>query len=243
MLDAIDVLDYTKKHNNEIVPESISGIRMSRFNNAFAHMFNNYLKFHRISNVPRDMADDSKGIFFIKNGSHEIELNELSSGEKQVIYRSAFLLRDKGLTKGCPALIDEPEISMHPKWQEKIYGFIQNLFIESGVQQSQIFMATHSDHLLKCALDDDNALIITLKDGVPPKYTYKGDQGLILKNVTIAEIKWQIFDIPTTDFHDQLWAELSYDYVNKKVKKVTELDKELVIAAAGDLTCPQFLLI
>jgi hypothetical protein len=77
-------------------------------------------------------------------------------------------------------------------------------------------------------------LIVLLNDKASPEYIHKNERGLVLKALTLAEVKWRIFDLPTTDFHDQLWAELSYDDLTNTVKKVTELDKDLISAAVGD---------
>ena len=94
---------------------------------------------------------------------------------------------------------------MHPKWQEKIYGFFKSLFTNNtGTQTSQVFMATHSDHVLKSALEDDNALIIKLNES-GSNAMYKGGSGEILPTITLGEVKWRVFDMPTVDFYIQLY--------------------------------------
>jgi len=99
---------------------------------------------------------------------------------------------------------------MHPKWQEKIYRFTQSLFIDEDIQKSQIFMATHSDHVLKSALEDDNALIIKLindsSDGLQAEYLHKDSSGEILPSITLGEVKWRVFNMPTIDFHIELYS-------------------------------------
>ena len=46
-------------------------------------------------------------------------------------------------------LIDEPELSLHPEWQNKILQFYKKLFTnEKGEQVSQIFVATHSPFII-----------------------------------------------------------------------------------------------
>ena len=233
-LDSTDTANYVKSHPNSNVPEDYVDIRMKRFSRAFAIMFSDYLRFHDIKNIPRDMNSPSKGIFFIKNGKNEVELNSLSSGEKQVIYRSAFLLRDREPTKGCPVLIDEPEISMHPKWQEKVYRFFQALFTEDDVQKSQIFMATHSDHVLKSALEDENALIVKLDTNVgegtaKAELMHRNSNGAILPHITLGEVKWRVFDMPTIDFHIDL-----YSYIQEHL--VVDSNGNRIVDAAGNLT-------
>lgn len=116
--------------------------RMPRFTNAFARMFDG-LTYDRIDNVK-----GHKEIYFKKNGT-DIPIDGLSSGEKQVVYRGCFLLRDVNATNGAFVFIDEPEISLHPNWQMKIMDYYKGIFTgENGKQTSQIFAVTHSPFVI-----------------------------------------------------------------------------------------------
>lgn len=57
-------------------------------------------------------------------------------------------MRNQQSIKGNLILIDEPEISLHPVWQEKILRFYRNLFTENACQTSQLFIATHSPFII-----------------------------------------------------------------------------------------------
>lgn len=218
--DSYDIADYVRSHPHKVVPDNFVDIRMSRYKRAFEYMFNENLNFHKIG----DVSQGRKKIFFIKNGTEEVELNALSSGEKQVVYRSAFLIRDNRATLGCPVLFDEPEISMHPKWQEKVYGFVKQLFTENGIQNSQIFMATHSDHVIKSALQDKSALILRLKvdesNAFSAEAIHNNVQDAILPSLTVGELKWRIFNIPTIDFHCGLYSYIQNTLVNNENGKM-----------------------
>ena len=114
--------------------------RIPRFTNAFARMFDG-LTYDRIEN-----AGGHKVIYFKKNGV-DIPIDSLSSGEKQVVYRGCFLLKDANATSGAFVFIDEPEISLHPNWQMKIMDYYKDIFTaEDGKQTSQIFAVTFSRH-------------------------------------------------------------------------------------------------
>ena len=81
---------------------------------------------------------------FKKDGI-DVPLESLSSGEKQIVYRGCFLLKDARATDGAFVFVDEPEISLHPKWQSKIMDYYKAIFTdERGIQTSQIFVVTHS---------------------------------------------------------------------------------------------------
>ena len=64
-------------------------------------------------------------------------------------------------------IIDEPELSLHPKWQEKILSFYRNLFTnEDGKQIAQLMIATHSQYIIQSAMNKvnrDDVKIILLK--------------------------------------------------------------------------------
>lgn len=116
--------------------------RMSRFTTAFARVFES-LVYDRTDNV-----NGHKEIFFRKNGE-DIPINGLSSGEKQVVYRGCFLLKDVNATNGAFVFIDEPEISLHPNWQMKIMDYYKGIFTDDeGKQTSQIFAVTHSPFVI-----------------------------------------------------------------------------------------------
>jgi ABC-type cobalamin/Fe3+-siderophores transport system ATPase subunit len=201
----------TAKESTVSIDSIPLGKRMDRFNKAFFTIFETDLIFDRIDNIP-DNNSSKIEIFFKKRLSgdvyKEVPLRDLSSGQKQIIFRAAFLLRDINVLKGCTVLIDEPELSMHPKWQDKLLDFYKSLFTENGVQTSQIFIATHSDHILKSALEDDDTLILKLKNGEQPEPIYKGKTGTYLETVTLGEVKWRIFDMATIDFHIELFGYL-----------------------------------
>ncbi|WP_332829038.1 AAA family ATPase [Novacetimonas sp. GS1] len=72
-----------------------------------------------------------------KSRSSKIALRDLSSGERQVIY--IFLKVANSFFDGSIILMDEPEISLHLSWQEKLISEIRYVNPES-----QIIIVTHS---------------------------------------------------------------------------------------------------
>lgn len=66
-----------------------------------------------------------------------LNLNDLSSGEKQLlIVLGEALLQEK---KNCIYFADEPEISLHVKWQESLVEHLRSIN-----PNAQIIFATHS---------------------------------------------------------------------------------------------------
>ena len=133
--------------------------RMPRFTKSFACMFNG-LTYDRIEN-----KNGHKEIFF-KKYEESIPIDSLSSGEKQIVYRGCFLLKDINATSGALVFIDEPEISLHPNWQLKIMDYYKGIFSnETGKQTSQIFAVTHSPFIIhnenRC---NDKVIVLTRDD-------------------------------------------------------------------------------
>ena len=116
--------------------------RISRFTRAFNTMFDQ-LNYEGIDNIK-----GGKHILF-KKYEKNISIDDLSSGEKQIVYRGSFLLKDLNALNGAFVFIDEPEISLHPKWQMKIMEYYKGIFTNShGIQTSQIFAVTHSPFVI-----------------------------------------------------------------------------------------------
>lgn len=109
-------------------------------------------------------------------------------------------------------LIDEPELSMHPKWQQKILEFYRNLFNVDGKQTVQMIIATHSEYVVKSALEDsDNVLVIALEDNngvVKARRIQKSN--MLLPTITAAETNYVAFGIPSIDYHTELYGYLQY---------------------------------
>mgnify|MGYP000214966486 FL=1 len=78
-----------------------------------------------------------------KNKSTCLDLNHLSSGEKQeiVLFYELIFETDKNLL----LLIDEPEISLHILWQKK---FMDDLMKVVNMGQLEVIVATHSPQII-----------------------------------------------------------------------------------------------
>ena len=132
--------------------------RMKRFKCAFDRMFDD-LQYYKIIN-----ENGHKSILFRK-GNTIIPIDMLSSGEKQIVYRGCFLLKDVNAISGAFVFIDEPEISMHPNWQSRIMDYYKGIFSDSdGNQTSQIFVVTHSPFIIHNENRKNDKVIVLVKD-------------------------------------------------------------------------------
>lgn len=148
----------TAKINNQDTNNLVFSRRMTRFKNAFSKMFDNMV-YDRIEN-----QNGHKSILFKKNGK-EFPIESLSSGEKQIVYRGCFLLKDANALNGAFVFIDEPEISLHPNWQNKIMDYYKGIFTdENGNQTSQIFAVTHSPFVIHNENRRNDKVIVIERD-------------------------------------------------------------------------------
>ena len=193
-----------------------------RFKNAFNSFFVN-ITFDRIDNN----NSQEKTILFKKHGK-SIAVDDLSTGEKQIVFRGAHLLKNINSISGGIVLIDEPELSMHPMWQKKILNYYRNLFTINGLQTVQMIMATHSEYVLQSALyDSENVLIINLSDNqgvIEGKRIAPG----VLPTITAAETNYIVFGILSIDYHIEL-----YGYLQSKEGKHHIKDCDSFIAASA----------
>ena len=97
----------------------------------------------------------SKPDFELKSGKH-ISMYDLSSGEKQILYiMLKVLLQEK---QNYIVFMDEPELSLHVDWQEKLIDKILQLN-----PNCQLVIATHSPSLLFNGWDSNVVNIEDLK--------------------------------------------------------------------------------
>lgn len=201
--DALDLKQWVSEHSGEIPPMTVSDKRISRFRNAFSSVFGN-LNYDRIE------SDGENRKVMFKKDSANVEISALSSGEKQIVFRGAFLLQNQQSLKGAVVLIDEPEISLHPVWQLKIFDYYRNLFVDTrGKPTSQIFMATHSQYVLGTALENrSSTLIFLLRNNAGSIESKSITAPLVLPSVTAAELNYVAFDIVSNDYHIELYGHL-----------------------------------
>lgn len=91
----------------------------------------------------------------------------------------------------------------------KDIGLLQNIFLNATthVQETQLFIATHSDHILARALDDTNTLVLRITDNGANLSAARTDVRL-LPVPTAAEINYLAFGIYSVDYHIQLYGQL-----------------------------------
>lgn len=130
VLNLID--DYNSKANKIFEPV-----------NKFLSIINSFLK----DSGKRILIDSVGRLFIAKPQGRNLTIDELSSGERQLVVLFANVIFNKYNASRKPMsdilIIDEPEISLHIRWQE---NFINLLLQASPV--TQFIIATHSPDII-----------------------------------------------------------------------------------------------
>ena len=113
-------------------------------------------------------------------------IDELSTGEKTLLSKVLYLyFRDY---KDKIILIDEPELSLHPSWQNKVLKIYENFAKQNNCQ---IIIATHSPHIIASAKNEYLRFLI------------KNEEGKIeaIENITAygRDIEWVLEQMGVTD--------------------------------------------
>ena len=141
----------------------------------------------------------------IDGQEHGYNITTYSSGQQEI------LLKIKDIRKMASGtdcvLIDEPETSLHPRWQKEIVNLIKLMLADVDGNVPQIFLATHSEKVLESLIARDDVLIVRLskQDGDIKTETID-EMDLRLPTPTFAELDYVVFHIPSLDYHDQLFT-------------------------------------
>lgn len=141
----------------------------------------------------------------IDGKEHGYNITNYSSGQQEI------LLKIKDIRKMASGtdcvLIDEPETSLHPRWQKEIVNLIKLMLTDVDGNVPQIFLATHSEKVLESLIARDDVLIVRLskQDGDIKTETID-EMDLRLPTPTFAELDYVVFHIPSLDYHDQLFT-------------------------------------
>lgn len=213
-IDNQDNSEYTQRNKTarldyaQFLPTS----RMYRFSNAFNTFFGE-IRFDRIENI-----ENEKVILFKKNDK-DVPIDGLSTGEKQIVFRGAYLLKNSGKMEDGVAFIDEPELSMHPSWQRKILDYFRNLYKDTtGDQKAQLFFASHSEYVVVSALKNpEDVVVIVLTENGGVISSRRITTPIVLPTIVASEVNYAAFGIPTIDYHIALYGTIQAKYNKQSI--------------------------
>lgn len=197
---------------------------------------NNFLaeavkKFYEISGsqIRLDFLDNYepfKNSFFAakKDNNQQISLSNLGSGYEMIfaLLYSFYLAQQSG--KQLIVLIDEPELHLHPRLQEKFVGFLLEFS-----KNAQIILASHSPLLVKqLSLNDMVKISVIENDGRKVSEIEKR----VLPYVSANETNFLAFNLATEEYHNELYEELkSIHGISKEYKP---FDNDFFVTIKGE---------
>jgi len=196
-----------------------------------------------------DLADNSshlkKGNVLVKEGSTEHDLQDKGSGLQRSIMISMIQILSKvhlsQEDSNIILCIDEPELNLHPKAQEKLASALGKLS-----DNIQVIISTHSPYILKSfKKGTDVVYVFRNEDPASPK---KLDTLSILPfGPTLAEIQYFAYNLAPNDLHNELYGYLKSESLltsflnskkwldDRKLRKHA-LDNSIAIKDIDDIT-------
>ncbi len=188
------------KKNNIVNDKSMLVKRLTDFYNERVASF--------LLNSDSPLMDDISKQVLINGNGISPKVDTFSSGEQELILRLE-TLKSRIFSDLDILIIDEPETSLHPKWQLKIVPFIVDILKDNktGKRDLQLFIASHSENVLKSIFDRSDTLIVRLyKDNDTIKGQNITAMDTVLNKTTIAEIQYLVFGIISSEYHNQLYG-------------------------------------
>ncbi len=146
------ILDYVKRtmHNEDLKPSEVFDKIRENIDTIFTEL-NMLIKF--------DKVDENDEVYFKSKNNESFVIDNLSTGEKTLLAKVLYLYLKE--IKDSVILIDEPELSLHPAWQNRVLKLYENFAKENNCQ---IIIATHSPHIIGSAKNE--YIRILTEDGV-----------------------------------------------------------------------------
>lgn len=152
------------------------------------------------------LAPFSNAFFTIRKDDdiNQIAIKDLGSGI-EIILTLLLLKNIAGASKGkIVYLIDEPELHLHPKAQEKLL----ELLIEES-KDKQIFISTHSPYIFKGSIGKGANLLLLKRNENDIEIKSATDEGWGLfggVSPTWGEVNWFAYNLATVEFHNELFG-------------------------------------
>lgn len=135
-------------------------------------------------------VSDKKLVFKSPNNQN-IDFDDLSSGEK-MLYFMGFTLNQLN-PQDALIMVDEPEDSLHPKWQQQIVRFFNNIGSNNQVilatHSPQIIASVHPESLFVLAINDETNKVEAVNMADEHKYTYGVEPNRILSEIMGTPIR------------------------------------------------------
>lgn len=185
---------------NEKIKKELSNKNLENAINKFKEISGHSLKLDFIDNY----LPFKKANLVVETPSNmQIDLASLGSGYEMMFSLIYSFYMSKQSGKKLIILIDEPELHLHPRLQEKFVDFILEIS-----KESQVILTTHSPLLIKQLSYNENVKNIVLKK---EKEVKEFDERK-LPYISSNETNYLAFDLPSEEYHNELYESLMEKY-------------------------------
>ena len=210
-----DNVENLNKMLNEKIKKELSNKNLVNAINKFKEISGHSLKLDFIDNY----LPFKKANLVVETPSNmQIDLASLGSGYEMMFSLIYSFYMSKQSGKKLIILIDEPELHLHPRLQEKFVDFILEIS-----KDSQVILTTHSPLLIKQLAYNENVKNIVLKKDKDVKEFDERKLSYISSN----ETNYLAFDLPSEEYHNELYESLMEKYSTSNVIK--RFDNEFFI--------------
>lgn len=204
----LEKYDSTFNDNNSNLKQQLSEIEQ-KTQEVFQNQFGNgNIRFQFEPMNPTNFFKNVK--VYIDDGT-ETTMEEKGSGMQRAIALAmvqvyAEILKDQpdaAIAKPLYLFIDEPEVCLHPKAQEKLFNALLELS-----ENNQIFISTHSPYFLASHHVRNMNLLICTSGADGPEIANLPAHGYFPWSPTWGEINFLAYDMPTVELHNELYGRL-----------------------------------
>lgn len=215
IVEFIDKLIYEKKLNPESAYNKVTEIINTMFSG-----FNFQVKFYGL--------DRKKNVLFINESGEKLALHDLSSGERELLTKIFSLYLED--VNDCLILIDEPENSLHPIWQNMLAPVLQEF---ANKNNNQIVLATHSPHIVASVKKEQIRVLVKENNRIRAIDSFDGSYGWKVDRVLLEIFRTDTLRTPQVQNKlDELIDILSNNEHNTDLfkTKLSSLENEIGFA-------------
>lgn len=161
----------------------------------------------------------------IDGSQSSLDLTKFSSGQQEILLKIKAI---EQTTSGTDfVLFDEPETSLHPRWQKVIVNFVKDMIKDESGSSPQLFIATHSEKVMESLIGKNDVLIVRLsRENKIIKSERINEMDLYLPKVTFAELDYIVFGTPSYEYHDQLLVAFGEMIGTDNISKIDKAIKD-----------------
>lgn len=192
-------------------------------------------------NLPNSTSFLQNGLLMIHDGSVNTPFHSKGSGMQRATTLAAIQLyarrevANTSYPKPFVLMLDEPETWLHPSAQLKLSEAIRLIG-----NSDQVFIATHSPYILRYFDREYHQLIAFTGTAFDKEITSSIDLGITpFKHPTWSEITYLVFNIPSPEFHNELYGTIQKHLDDQKKEGETAKIKEVDDFIKDNSSSPQ----